>query len=63
MMYKAGVFNPIIERVVEQYLIEDLSSGREDLQEVVLSKIDENKRVNEIKKEERRNLVQLLKNR
>ena len=42
MMYKAGVFNPIIERVVEQYLIEDLSSGREDLQEVVLSKIDEN---------------------
>ena len=29
---------------------------------IVLSKIDENKRVNEITKEERRNLVQLLKN-
>ena len=29
---------------------------------IELSKIDENKRVNEIKKEERRNLVQLLKN-
>lgn len=42
MMYKAGVFNPIIERTAEQYLAQELSSGREDLQEAVLSKVDEN---------------------
>lgn len=42
MMYKAGVFNPIIQRVTEQYLTEELASGREDLQEDVLSKVDEN---------------------
>lgn len=42
MIYKAGVFNPIIERVAEQYLAEELDSGREALQADVLSKVDEN---------------------
>lgn len=42
VMYKVGLFNPIIERVAEQYVSQELSSGREDLQEAVLSKIDGN---------------------
>lgn len=39
VLYEAGVFNPIIERVSMQYATKDLESGRGDLREDVLKKI------------------------
>lgn len=40
ILFEVGVFDPIIERFVKQYVSQELQSGREDLRSDVLNKMD-----------------------